>query len=111
MPTLQFLAFFFVLPMLIEFCLLRCGGKSVPLCGLAAAGLNTLVWIVLYIACGWGIEFIDTESSRTHAEQLFGWTVFYMGFITVVGFASLVPAILFGFIYSRWRGSQDETAA
>jgi len=107
---LTFLALLIVPPMLIAFCLLRCGGKSVLRCAFLAAVLNTALWIVLQVACNWGIQMTG-ESSPTPAERFMEHVIFYSMFVIVVTAISLIPATLFGILYSRWRRFTHDSAA
>ncbi len=97
--------------MVIVFCILRCGFRNVPLSILISAFLNSLLFIGLDIACNWGIEFFDAESSQTPNQHLAGRMIFYSVVILVVTAISLIPATLCGIVYSRVKRARHEPAA
>jgi hypothetical protein len=103
-----FIAWFSVPPMLIEFCILRCGAKNVLLSILISAFLNSLLWLGLYVACNWGIRVIP-ESSQTPHELIDGKMIFYSVLLVLATGASLVPAGLCGFVYSKWKRARRES--
>ena len=98
-------------PMLIEFCILRCGFKSVPLSILISAFLNSALCLGLYIACNWGIEFVDAESQQTPSEHIAGRMIFYTIFVVLVTAVSLIPAALCGIVCSKFRRARHEPAS
>jgi hypothetical protein len=95
---------------LIEFCLLRCGVRNVPLSILISAFLNSLLWLGLYIACNWDIEVIP-ESPQTPGAHLAGRMIFYAVLVVLVTAVSLVPAGLCALACSRWKRAKPESAA
>ena len=107
---LPFLAELIVPPMLIAFCLLRCGAKSPAKCALLAAVLNAVLWSVLSVACNWGITMTG-ESPTTPLDHFIGGVIMNSVLVIMVTAASLIPATLFIILFSRWRTSGDEQKA
>ena len=105
----QFLALLLLPPMLIEFCILRRGFKSVPYSILISAFLNALLWVGLWIACNWGIETI-AESGQTN-DHFFARMIFCIVLFFLATTVSIIPAALFGIIYSKLRRARHEPAA
>jgi hypothetical protein len=109
---LDLIALLLLPPMLIEFGILRCGVVSnVPLSILTSAFLTSLLGLGFYIACHWGIETMNDGPPQTPGDRLIDIIIFPIAFIVLITGFSLIPAGLFGIVYSWWKRARHKPAA
>lgn len=103
LPLLTILIF---LPMLIEFCLLRRGGKRSATCVLAASILSGLLFTFLVFGPTWTVPMADSETARTSSDQAIGLVIASVICTFLFSVVALIPASIFSYLFHRFRGLQ-----
>lgn len=94
--------------MLIEYCLLRCFCKNVLICVVLAAILNAQIWVLFYIGCNWGLSEVYREADNIPNPHLTDYIYSYLIGTLIATIISLIPATLFGIVYSLRRSKYTQ---
>lgn len=101
---LPLLTILILTPALMEYCLLRCGGKRVTRCAIIAALVTGLVFTFLVLGPTWGVPMIDSETARTSGDRAIGSVIITVASTFIFSCLALIPAGVFGFVFHKFNG-------